>query len=322
MWNTFQGAFSFCRKSISNVPVPRQWMIEITNRCNLRCAMCSRHTVAFKQSDMPLSFFQRLIDRAGGIEGIWPYGFGEPMLHPDLWKMVAYAKSRRMTVSLSTNATLLRGSAVDEMLKSGLDYLILAVDGATRDVYEANRKDAAFSSVRKNIETFLELKVARKAPIHVTLQMIRLRNNAHEATRFRKMWRRPGVDCIRIREDLSIASVEKRPHAPCFFLWRGPLFVQAAGTILPCPYYHGAAPFGDLHSQNPEAAWNSARMQALRTAHVKGDLSAFPLCQQCPRYKPHPAIAALSFAASTSAVRKYLPWLERLQQLTPWTIVQ
>jgi radical SAM protein with 4Fe4S-binding SPASM domain len=285
--------------------------------------MCSRHTVAFKQTDMPLSFFQRLIDRAGGIEGIWPYGFGEPMLHPDLWQMVSYAKSRGMTVSLSTNATLLHGSAVDKLLKSGLDYLILAVDGATRNVYEANRKGAVFSSVQKNIKTFLESKVARKAPLHVTLQMIRLRNNTHEAARFRKMWRQPGVDCIRIREDLSIASAEKRPHhTPCFFLWRGPLFVQAAGTILPCPYYHGAVPFGDLRNQNPEAAWNSARMQALRRAHVDGDLAAYPVCKRCPRYNPHPVIATLSFAASTGVIRKYLPWLERLQQLISWTIVQ
>ncbi len=337
MWNTLRGALSYCAKRINGVPIPRQWMIEITNRCNLRCPMCSRHTVAFSQMDMPLSLFQRLIDEAQGVEGIWPYGFGEPMLHPDLWSMVAYAKSRGMTVSLSTNATLLDIRSAEQLLKSGLDYLIVAVDGATQRVYETNRKGAVFSSVQENIKAFLQLKVARSAAVHVTLQMIRLTNNAREAGMFGQMWRRPGVDCIRIREDLSkpsnVMKFPKGPHGrthpscrtnhrPCFFLWRGPLFVQAAGTVIPCPYYHGAEPFGDLRTETPQHVWNSAKMRDLRQAHVDGDLSEFPICEQCPRYRPHPVIAALSFVPTTSDLRRYLPLVERLQQLTSWTVVE
>ena len=83
--------------------------------------------------------------------------------------------------------------------------------------------------------------------------------------------------------------------------------------MIPCPYYHGSLPFGDLRTQTVEQAWNSAGMKELRQAHVKGDLSRFPICARCPRYQPHPLLAAASFAAGTGTIRKYIPVAERIQ---------
>jgi radical SAM protein with 4Fe4S-binding SPASM domain len=207
-------------------------------------------------------------------------------------------------------------------VESGVDYLILPVDGADDHTYETNRYPAVFDEVESRIEFFLGLKHRLRSRLHVTVQMIRMRNNLDQIGTFRRKWRREGIDVVRVRDDLSGNYHEPplhlrsapRSRRPCFFLWRGPLFVQAAGTVIPCPYYHGTPPVGDLRHQTAREVWASEPMRKLRAAHVKGDLSQYPICKRCPRYQPHPLLGALSFFVTTWHIRRVFPVLENLQR--------
>jgi MoaA/NifB/PqqE/SkfB family radical SAM enzyme len=301
------------------------WMAEVTNRCNLACPMCTRETVSFIQQDMDLGFIKRLIDDNPRLESIWPYGFGESLMHPHIFEVIRYARQKGIVVSLSTNGTLLTPENTGQLLRSGLDYLILAIDGATARTYERYRYGARFERVIANVERLLELKNRFNAAIHITVQMIQMQGNAHEIDRFKSMWRRKGVNRVRVRQDLTrkrSPSHADGAHRPCFFLWRGPAFIQAAGTLLPCPYYHGSEPFGDLKSQSMAEAWNSEKMVRLRQAHVSGDLSAFPVCAQCPRYQPNTLVASGSFFVTTGSVRRWLPIMEDVQRWTGVTLFE
>ena len=160
--------------------------------------------------------------------------------------------------------------------------------------------------------------------------MVRMRNNIHEVRAFRRKWKRAGVDSVRVRDDLSglpgvsLRSDEGRKHKPrsCFFLWRGPLCVQAAGTIIPCPYYHGSEPFGDLRKQTALEAWNAEPMVQLRAAHRKHDFSQHPICAHCPRHQPHPVLASMSFFVTTWHIRRLIPNFEHIQRTLGWKLVE
>ena len=309
---------------------PREWMVESTNRCNLSCAMCTRHLVAFRQEDMSFTLFAKLVGRHPELEAVWPHVFGEPLLHPRIFDFIRHAKSRNITVSLSTNVTLLDEAIGIRLMDSGLDYLVLPVDGVSRITYEANRHPATLPDIEDRVERFLRLKLARRSSIHVTLQMVRMRTTLHQVHEFKRRWRKPGVDSIRVRDDLSglpgislpAGSHWRRGRRPCFFLWRGPLCVQAAATLIPCPYYHGSGPFGDLRRQTSLEAWNSEAMVALRAAHLKRDLSQYPICGRCPRHQPHRLLASLSFFITTDHIRRLLPRLEDLQRIIGWKLVE
>ncbi|HYK90502.1 MAG TPA: radical SAM protein [Acidobacteriota bacterium] len=299
---------------------PTEWMVETTSRCNLKCPMCPREKTPYPPEDMDLEFYKQLILQHPHLEAVWPYGFGEPLLHPHIFEMIRWAKQKRKAVSLSTNATLLNRERASLLLASGLDYLILAVDG-TDAVYSRNRFPAHLTDVESQIEDFLALKVNTGSSLHVTLQMVRMKNNRDQVSSFRLRWKRPGVDAIRVRDDLSgitgisIESHRRRvPRRPCFFLWRGPLFVEAPGTVIPCPYYHGSAPFAEVRSQLALHAWNSPAMRALRAAHVKGDLSHYPKCLRCPRHQPARLLAGISFFVNTHHIRRVFPSLENIQR--------
>ncbi|MBI4472650.1 MAG: radical SAM protein [Acidobacteria bacterium] len=311
---------TFLRLQTRGVPPPAEWMLEVTNRCNLRCPMCLRDKVKFRSRDMDMQFIRRLLENNPPPFSIWPYGYGESLLYKGLFEFVRYARSKGILTSLSTNGTHLTDDANRKLLSSGLDYLIVAFDGATPETYAYHRRGADFHHVKANVERLLALKLEAKSQLHITLQMILTRRTAAEVQAFRRLWNRPGVDCVRIREDLSERSCvaghdEGSPEQrPCFFLWRGPLFIQAGGTVIPCPYYHGANPVGDLKSQTVDEVWNSENMMELRQAHVSGDLRRFPICASCPRYQPHWLIAAASFLVTTRGIRTYIPIAERIQQ--------
>jgi MoaA/NifB/PqqE/SkfB family radical SAM enzyme len=319
---------TFVRGAARGVPPPAEWMLEITNRCNLTCPMCLRHRMSFAAQDMDPHFVRDLLQRNPAPEAIWLYGYGEPLLYPHLFDAIREVKQRRIVACVSTNATLLDDSAGRRLLDSGLDYLIIAFDGATRETYEQYRKGAGFLSTKGKVERFIALKHSLRSRLHLTMQLILLPGNRHQASAFTNMWRRPGVNAVRTREDLlksdagALPSKRRGRHRPCFFLWRGPLFIQARGTIIPCPYYHGQAPFGDLQYETAESAWNSPKMQELRNAHLSGDLSRFPVCASCPRYQPHRFLAAASFLLGTRVIRRYLPVLEKLQQKVGWKLFE
>lgn len=317
---TVKGALAFLRRLTHDIPSPAEWMLEVTNRCDLACPMCLRDKVDFVTQDMDPHLIRDLLNGSAPPNAIWPYGFGEPLLYPHLFEAVRQMKKKGVIVSLSTSGTQLDHSTGAEMIESGLDYLIVAFDGATPRTYEKYRRGASFYQVKDNVERFLALKAFARSQIHITLQMILLNGTQNEVSAFKRLWTRTGVDQVRLREDLLKRPKTAAPtkncsgHRPCFFLWRGPLFVQAAGTVIPCPYYHGSEPFGDLKTQSINEAWNSPKMTELRQAHVSGDLSKFPVCRACPRYQPHTALAAASFFITTTEIRRYLPVVERIQQ--------
>ncbi len=313
--------FDFAAGRVECRVAPREWMVETTSRCNLKCPMCPREETVYPAGDMNLELFKQLILRDDHMEAVWPYGFGEPLLHPHICEMIRWAKQKGKTVSLSTNATLLSRERAASLISSGLDYLVLAVDGID-GIYQQNRVPARLSDVERRIDEFLSLKLRMQSTAHVTIQLVRMVNNRDQVRRFRRRWKRPGVDAIRVRDDLSgipgisVSTPRRRlrRRRPCFFLWRGPLFVEASGTVIPCPYYHGSAPFAEVRNHSGLDAWNSPAMRALRKAHLSGDLSAYPTCRDCPRHQPARLLAGLSFFVDTHHIRRIFPRLEDLQR--------
>jgi radical SAM protein with 4Fe4S-binding SPASM domain len=275
---------------------------------------------------MDYDLFRKIIDEnKKSVELVLPFAGGEPLMYPHIFDVIAYCKRAGIKTELSTNATLLTREMSLRLLSSGLDCLILAFDGATPDVYETYRKGARFEKVRENILEFLKLKLEMKSKMQVVLQMVLLRDNCHQIEAFEKLWRVPGVDAIRFKEDflkypsvttqeneLATQTKQKAKHSPCFLLWRGPIYIRYDGTVVPCCLYTESAGFGDLKRQTFKEVWNSEKMQALRRAHVRGDLSEYPACARCTIPQPKPVFACFSFLVNSLFLAKVLPVFEKL----------
>ena len=299
---------------------PIEITLESTSRCNLSCPMCPRHVYTFDNENMDLDLYRRIVsDCSDYIEFIWPYGIGEPLMHPRIFEMIRIARDAGIRTGLSTNATLMDGERSDLLLDSGLDYLILAFDGASKETYEKYRLGASFEKTFENIVGFLRRKQERDSKIHVVVQMVVLKDNAREVPAYRKLWSMPGVDEIRFKRDeirlegttIPGDALRGERKNPCHLLWRGPLYVRYDGLAYPCCYMYGESPVGDLKTQSVMEVWNSVGMVKLREAHLKADTSEYPVCMTCQAPRPGRAALYGSLVLDSLTVRKAVPAMER-----------
>lgn len=300
---------------------PLTLIIENTGKCNLKCPMCPREFGYYPPEDFDFQLFKSIIDEVRSrTELVFPWGGGEPLMNPDLCKMIRYCKDAGIYTVVSTNATLLNAERSREILESGLDNLIIAFDGTTPEVYEKYRKGAKFDKVKNNILGFLKIKEEINSDLFVVLQMVRLPENRHQVCDFYRMWSIPGVDEIRIKEDEIVVpelAIEERIHHerrrhPCYQLWHGPAFINYKGDFFPCCHTWQTEPFGNVSEHSVFELWNSEKMQRMRTAHVRGDLTDYPDCQNCHAPNPRLPVILGSFMVDTFKIRQWIPKMEKM----------
>ena len=300
---------------------PMTLIVENTAKCNLECPMCPREFGYYPPEDFEFEQFKQIIDEVRGqSELVFPWGAGEPLMNPDIYRMVRYCKDAGIYTVVSTNATLLTEEASHRLIESGLDNLIVAFDGTTPEVYEQYRLGAKFHKVRANIQRFLEIKKERSADLFVVLQMVRLPENSHQVKDFHKMWSVEGVDEIRIKEDeIVIPGValeerinhDRRRH-PCYQLWQGPATINYKGDFFPCCHMWQSEPIGNVKENTVFELWNSKKINRLREAHVRGDLTDYPDCQNCHAPNPRLPVIVGSFLVDMFKVRQWIPKMEKM----------
>jgi radical SAM protein with 4Fe4S-binding SPASM domain len=143
------------------VELPRFVQIEPVGQCNLRCQMCPiqfRHDgpergVAF----MDFATFTRLIDQfSPHAKELHLQGLGEPMMHPRLFDMIAYAVGKGIRVTSTSNLTLLSARRAEQCIRSGLAELCISIDSAVPSMYERIRVGSRFARVAGNVSLLLE----------------------------------------------------------------------------------------------------------------------------------------------------------------------
>jgi len=295
--------------------------IETTNKCNLKCTMCPRtHKMTRKLGDMSFDVFKKIIDEGKEhLEFIWLQHYGEPLLSKDIFEMIAYARKNSIKTGISTNATFLSAENAEKLINAGLNEIIFAFDGATKETYEKVRVGANYEKVRENILRFLEVKKKMNASLFVVLQCIYMHATENDIERFKEMWDVPGVDSIRIRQvtfsvNRQTATQKKfvnfRRKLPCYWLWRNP-HIQWDGTVIPCCQdVNGEEAIGNIHNTSLANVWNSKKMQELRQLLNEGRYDEVPICKGCNMYQPtFPAVVAAA-PFHTAFLNKIIPYFE------------
>lgn len=158
--------------------------IEPTTKCNLKCRICVRHAWSEPLGAMSWATFHRILQ---GLRSFSPLpqvffgGFGEPLTHPEIYRMIRAAKELGSEVELITNGTLLDDGSVQALRESELDTLWVSVDGATEGCYAEVRTGAALEGVLQNVARLQQQtqRLSRKTP-QVGLAFVAMAGNAVE----------------------------------------------------------------------------------------------------------------------------------------------
>lgn len=174
---------------------PHTIQIEITNRCNLDCAMCPRKNFGLVYKDMDFNVLKQVVEKIPSSSEIILTGWGEPLLHPDIHKIISLFNEKDCFVRLTTNGTLLNKKMVKRLINDGLGSISVSVDSFDK----LNDNDEWHKSfLTKNIiSDFIAIRADRKKPF-IILQPTLHKGKENELLQLIREGKRLGVDRINI----------------------------------------------------------------------------------------------------------------------------
>ena len=321
--NRFRMVAEYFRARPGRTIYPQEVVIELTNHCNLACRMCPQATLMRRPKGfMEAGLFRKIIDEIKSrAELVYLYGTGESLLHPDLVPLTEYAARSGLTTVLSTNGIPLTEKTARSLLSSGLDYLIIALDGGVKETYESIRIKGDFGRLVGNIKTLLRLHRETGSPVKIVLQMIYMKANAHEREQFRNLFtdeERRRIFQFRFKPFYETYADHSRAvdhNRPCYWLWNMMAIAYNGDAQLCCMDYEAGYIGRNVREASVEEVWNSAPFAAARAAHRNLDYASVPLCVHCDipeqGYFSGPLILG-SALVDADTVRRLLPLYEKL----------
>jgi radical SAM protein with 4Fe4S-binding SPASM domain len=295
---------------------PVQWGLPIsisfepTTSCNLRCPECPSGLRAFSRPTGMLhkNFFQDTVDQlAPHLSYLIFYFQGEPFLNPDFLNMVQYAVSKKIYTATSTNAHHLTDAVARRTVESGLDRLIISIDGTTQETYQqyrvGGRLDKVLQGARNIVKWKRELK--SKTPF-VIFQFLVVRHNEHQIDDVKGLAKEIGVDDVWLKTAQvydfkndpnnlipTIAKYSRYKKAGngnmefkgknkkhCWRLWHDPV-ITWDGAVVPCCFDKDAQhKLGDLKSQSFKEIWQHGVYNTFR-AGVLQSRENIDICANC-----------------------------------------
>jgi len=292
--------YYYARKDSDLKNMPRIFAIELTNYCNLSCAACPRAHMKRDVGFMDFGLFKTIIDQVKGHVGfIWLHNFGEPLFHPRIGEFIAYCARNNIRTGISTNATILDEKKAAMILNSGLDHIVIAIDGATKETYQKFRGGGDFEKVCNNAENFFVLKRRlKKTKPFTEVQLVRMDETETEAGAFKEKWSAL-ADNVFIKDFCAWGDqvrsitglIEKKPkyyayrarRRPCMALWRDGVVLWNGDLVLCCMDYDGKMVLGNLRDERLEDIWNSKRISGLRREQIEENYDN-PLCRDCSEW--------------------------------------
>ncbi|WP_320172246.1 radical SAM/SPASM family putative metalloenzyme maturase [Maridesulfovibrio sp.] len=112
---------------------PARMQVEVTTRCNMNCSMCVKYAPdsLIREADLEFELFKKLGPGLKHCEMLVLNGIGEPLLHPQLTDMAAFARSHmpeKGRIGFQTNALLLTERSADDLVEAGVDTFCVSVD--------------------------------------------------------------------------------------------------------------------------------------------------------------------------------------------------
>ena len=313
LWNIAKVVSSYYLTRVFRSPI--QWGLpfsisfEPTTACNLRCPECPSGLRSFTRDTGNLNkdFFRRTIDGVyKDLVYLIFYFQGEPYINPQFLEMVAYAHQKGLYTITSTNGHFLNDKNARKTIESGLDRMIISVDGTTQEVYEQYRKAGKLDVVLQGARNVVKWKKQLKSTTpHIIFQFLVVRPNEHQIEEIKTIAEEIGIDEVRFKtaqlydykngnslmpqnekytrykkQKDGTYSVKHKLLNHCWKLWHA-CVITWDGVVVPCCFDKDALfRMGDLKKSSLKQIWYETNYNKFRTNILKGR-DQIEICQNC-----------------------------------------
>lgn len=313
VWNMVQLVSSYYASKITSRPfhtgMPASISLEPTTSCNLRCPECPSGLRSFSRPTGMLTdeTYQKVIDElAPRLSYLIFYFQGEPYLNPDFLKQVTYASQKRIYTATSTNAHYLNEKQARSTVESGLDRLIISIDGTSQETYEQYRIGGKLEKVIEGTRNVIEWKKKLKSRTpHVIFQYLVVKPNEHQLEEVKQLALELGVDEVAFKtaqiydyENGSelIPSIERysryrqMPNGKwkiknklvnhCWKMWHS-CVITWDGKVVPCCFDKDAHyQLGTMENSDFRSVWRGTAYKRFRQALIRSR-SEIEMCKNC-----------------------------------------
>ncbi|MEO9483075.1 MAG: SPASM domain-containing protein [Ekhidna sp.] len=307
IWRSYKRSINSKESTISGLPI--SLAIEPTTACNLRCPECPSGLKSFTRPTGKLStkLFEKIMnDVSDHLLYLTFYFQGEPYLNPQFLDMVAIASSHNIYTTTSTNAHFLDDANSKKTVQSGLDRLIISIDGASQETYESYRKEGDLSKVLAGTKNILKWrkKLKSKSP-KIMWQFLVVKPNEHEIPKIKRLAKEYGVDKMAFKtaqiydyangSDLmptidkysrykengaGTYSIKNKLENKCWKMWQS-CVITWDGQVIPCCFDKDAThSMGNVIEDSFKEIWNSKPYEKFRNA-LLNSRSEIEICKNC-----------------------------------------
>lgn len=289
--------------------MPTSIALEPTTSCNLRCPECPSGLRNFTRPTGMLEeeIYRQVIDElAPRLTYLIFYFQGEPYLNPRFLDQVTYASQKKIYTATSTNAHYLKDDVARKTVESGLDRLIISIDGTTQETYEQYRIGGKLDKVIEGAKNVVKWKRALKSSTpHIIFQYLVVKPNEHQLDDVKQLAKELGVDEVAFKtaqiydyEDGSelIPSIEKYSRYRqlangkwaiknklvnhCWKMWHS-CVITWDGKVVPCCFDKDAHyQLGEMKDQSFRKVWRSESYQRFRQQLIRSR-SEIEMCKNC-----------------------------------------
>jgi radical SAM protein with 4Fe4S-binding SPASM domain len=253
------------------------------------------------------TLYRKIIDElAPTLSYLIFYFQGEPYLHKDFFTLIKYASEKGIYTATSTNAHYLDMASAKATVASGLDRLIISIDGATQETYESYRIGGSLIKVLEGTKNIIAAKKELKSSTpHVIFQYLVVRPNEHQLADIKRLSAEIGVDELRFKTaqiydyangNSLIPTIDEYSRYKnnqdgtyqiknkllnhCWKMWHS-CVITWDGKIVPCCFDKDAHHImGNLNTSTFKQLWNSENYHKFR-ATLFQSRSKIEMCQNC-----------------------------------------
>ncbi len=252
-------------------------------------------------------FFKETIDTIyKNVYYLTFYFQGEPYLNPDFLEMVAYASGKKMYTGTSTNGHYLNDENARKTIESGLDRLIISIDGTTQETYQSYRIGGNLEKVIEGTKNVIrwKRKLRSKTP-HIIFQFLVVKPNEHQTKDIMQLARDLEVEEVRFKtaqvydykhghhlipensrysrykkEKNGTFSIKNNLDNHCWRLWSSTV-ITWDGLLVPCCFDKDARhQMGDLKQATFKQIWKDTAYHNFRSAVLRSR-KEIDICSNC-----------------------------------------
>lgn len=294
---------------------PIQWgtpisiSIEPTTACNLRCPECPSGLRSFTRNtgNLKFDFFRHTVSQVSDrLMYMLFYFQGEPYINPHFLDMVRHASEQGIYTMTSTNAHFLDDHNARKTVESGLDRIIISIDGTSQDTYEQYRKEGDLEKVIAGAKNIVKWKKKLNSPTpHTIFQFLVVKPNEHQVDDVHQLAADIGIDEVRLKtaqvydfengnplipendqysryrkQDDGSYTIKNKLLNHCWKVWHS-CVITWDGLVVPCCFDKDAQhQLGDLKTVSFKDVWKGPAFQSFRTLILKGR-NEIDICTNC-----------------------------------------